>query len=231
MHESNNFKKCLTTSLGVHAFAAFLIALSGLLFHHTPVKLLPSIRVDLVGLPDLTKREEQLAPVAQHFQKKAQIQEAKSMKAPLSKTIKLKKIKPNKKSKSSSDLLKNAIERIRAVEKIEESMKKMKGNAISASSNTGLLVGNTTPTEYASQMQSKLKSNWNLPVWLAKQKLAATAEVFLDHNGAVRNAIISKSSSNLQFDDYVLKTIERSQPFGPPPKEWIGVGIELGFPL
>ncbi len=197
--------------------------------------LLPSIRVDLVGLPEITKKEivnlEDLKTRLDETQKKI---EKPVFVPPEEMTIK----KPPEHIKEKKDL-KNAIDKIKALQSIEETVKKStkpksisvvkgnvvsKGNALSGESNVSI-------SEYAEKVRVKLLENWDLPVWLSTQNLSAKVVIFLDKAGYVNNAVLMKNSGNNQFDDYVLKTIRRSEPFGTPPQEIQSDGMTLGFPL
>ena len=55
--------------------------------------------------------------------------------------------------------------------------------------------------------------------------------IFMDGQGYVTSMVMAKPSGNKQFDDYCMKTIRMSQPFGAPPDEVLQDGITLGFPL
>jgi outer membrane biosynthesis protein TonB len=214
---------------------------------HEPIKFLPSIRVDLVGLPDFKKSDmNKIAPDdmtdlnkklsdAGKSAKKL-LQEAKKAPAPPEESdMTLKKEKPANKK----DELKSAIDRIKALEDIESQVKKgskekpkavLKGNALSkGNSVTGEQAADTNM--YIGKLQGRLRDNWNLPVWLTKQDLNAKVVIFLDRGGYVSHTVLAKSSGNQQFDDYCLKTIRMAQPFGPPPSDILDGGITLGFPL
>lgn len=237
----------LRRSVGAHAVLAIAMVLLSLSLSKPPAKFVQSIRVDIVGLPDLKKADlSKVAPddmsdlndklteagkSAKDLLKKAK--EAPVEKAPADDdAMALKKEK--KKEKSRKESLKSAIDRIKALTAIENEVKKqraqVKGNQVSKGNSMTGEIGTDT-NEYVGRLASKLRDNWNLPVWLTRQKLNAKIVIFLDRAGYVSNTVVAQSSGNKQFDDFCLKTIRMSQPFGPAPDDVVEGGITLGFPL
>lgn len=231
--------KALRLSAGAHATLIIIALLSSLIFHHEPVVISPSIRVDLVGLPDIKKKDlANATPDLETVKEKLD----KVMEKPVEREAPAPKEKPDfsLKKKKKTDNLQDAINRIKALEEIESQVNKkpakratvaqIKGNAVSKGN---ALTGNSTQdiNAYAAGMQGKLRQNWDLPVWLAQQKLSARVVVFLDKQGYVTNTVIAQSSGNKQYDEYTLKTVRMSQPFGPPPQDILDDGVLLLFPL
>lgn len=235
-------------SAAAHGGLIILAILAGLTLRRDPIRINPSIRVDLVALPDITKKnmkdltpddmtdlKDRLNDATKDTRKAVEKMKKEAAEKPAEPdTMALKKEKP-KKSKRAD--LKNAIDRIKALTEIENEVKKsqkqkvvIKGNAL-AKGNALSGDPSSDTNAYVGQLQSKLRDNWNLPVWLSKQNLDAKVLLFLDKAGYVNKSIISKSSGDQQFDDYVLKTVRISQPFGVPPDELVNAGITLGFPL
>lgn len=226
----------LRRSLAVHSTLAVLIIILGYLSVKEPIKYTPSIKVDLVALPDIKKSELDKMKMDQFEEPK---EESKAPKVKSQKESAPKKEEADfslKKEKlSKKDSLKQAIDRIKALEAIENEVKakskpQLKGNILSKGNS---LSGDTAQdmNAYIGKLQNKLRENWNLPIWLTRQNFNAKAVIFLSKTGTVTNTIIAQSSGNQQFDDYGIKTIRQSQPFGPPPPEVLDGGITLGFPL
>jgi outer membrane biosynthesis protein TonB len=240
--QSEQLRKYLKVSAVAHLMIAVAIFATQTFLPAPKINLQQSIRVDLVGLPDLTKKEmTQIDPQLRDLEKSLSppVKE-KAVPSPKEEVVNSEKTMnlPNSKSKKAKkdNKLQSAIDRIKALEEIEDQTKQarktLKGNIMSKGSSISGEISEAEETDrYAAKLQEKLRSNWNLPVWLAQQKLSATALILLDSRGRVVHAAISKPSANKQFDDYVLKTIDVSQPFGQPPKSWVGTSIELGFPL
>lgn len=258
--QEEHFWKGVRKSIGVHAAAVIALLLLTLVLPREPVKYQPSIRIDLVGLPDLKKSDlaraqpddferlsEKLKDGSSKTQKLAeQARNAKSAEPEptpaddAANSMALKKIKPRPeapKTPAKKDL-KSAIERIKAIAALEDESKPpgqkktvaMKGNKVSRGDSSA--GGPAMDTNaFIGALQAKLRDNWNLPVWLGNQNLSAKIVIFLSRDGYVNNTIVAKSSGNQQFDDYCLKTIRTAQPFGAPPSDIVNEGLTLGFPL
>ncbi|MEW6058256.1 MAG: TonB C-terminal domain-containing protein [Bdellovibrionota bacterium] len=251
LRETQNqfFGKAIRMSIAIHAILAIVAVFTGVLFPRDAAKFTPSIRVDIVDIPDFAKRDlnkytlddmnslDKRLTEASKGAKKL-LKDARSSKPEqepdASDAMVLKKVKPS----GSNDLLKSAIDRIKAIAQIESEVKKAdhkkkvipKGNVKSeGDSLTGENTGETNV--FLTRLQGRLRDNWNLPVWLSQQNLDAKVVIFLDRQGYVKHTVFAKNSGNKQFDDYVLKTIRMSQPFGTPPGEVMDGGVTLGFPL
>lgn len=234
---SNEFLwKNVRTSAIAHAILLVLSIIACLTFNKEPIRFIPSIRVDLVALPDIKKSDlNKYTPsdMKELDEKLKKVEKsAKKTLETLKEKEEVKDFSPKKKR------LKDAIDRIKALTEIENEVKNSaskpkqvaKGNILSkGNALTGPQNGDVN--SYIGTMQTKLRENWNLPVWLSKQDLSAKVVVFLDRSGYVSNTVFAKSSGNQQFDDYVLKTIRMAQPFGPPPEDLLDGGLTLGFPL
>lgn len=224
------FWRSFKLSFSAH-FVFLVFALCFSFFSIKPKQIITSsIRVDLVGLPEMTKRDQQ----AEDKQEEAQIKKNLPLEQ-MVQSLQKKNTPPSKPSPlSKKQELKNAIERIRALEHIEDTVKKtrpIRGNIVAQGNSISEADQMQAASEFAHVIQQRLKAHWNLPIWLANKKLSAKAEIFLDSHGMVMSVVLMRRSGDDQFDDYVLKTIEKAQPFGTPPISFVGTGIELGFPL
>lgn len=249
------FWRGLRASAGFHAGLVIVAILLSLTLAREPKKFIPSIRVDLVALPDAKKADLDKMQPSDYEDLSAKLKEStKGTKELLEAQKKIPDPKPaepaedvmalKKKEKAEPKNrkkdLKSALDRIKALADLEsetESEKKgrqkkyvAKGNELSKGSSSSGVVSDQAD-QFFSGLQSKIRNNWNLPVWLSKQNLNATVVIFLDRSGYVSNSIIAKSSGNKQFDDYCLKTVRMAQPFGAPPDDVVQEGITLGFPL
>ena len=147
--------------------------------------------------------------------------------------------KPAKREKK----LTSALDRIRALEKIEDESKSesrpsaaiVKGNKLSKGTSLSGDAKEAAEASYYDTLRSKLQENWELPVWIARQNLDAQVRVYIDPYGRVRSYRFMKASGNDQFDSAIKKTLEDSQPFPKPPDELASSllvdGILVGFPL
>ncbi|MNJ93489.1 hypothetical protein D3C87_111710 [compost metagenome] len=110
---------------------------------------------------------------------------------------------------------------------------KIKGNQVSpGTALTGLT--KLQHDTYISDLDRHIKQHWSLPEWLAKRDLSAQVRVSIDSRGLVIAKKIVKSSGNPVYDEMVLKTIDDSMPFPPPPDKFLSLvetdGILIGFP-
>lgn len=81
---------------------------------------------------------------------------------------------------------------------------------------------------YLTLVIGQIKLNWNLPKYLVDGNYLAQLEVKINDKGLVTDKKIVTSSENELFDSKVLKAIEASTPFPPPPdsvKKLISDGI------
>lgn len=111
--------------------------------------------------------------------------------------------------------------------------KPVRGNVVTpGNSLTGL--AKLEHDNYASTLDKHIKEHWYLPEFLAKRNYTAQALVRIDKYGNVLEKKIIKSSANPDYDDSVLDTIQKSEPFPTPPErlsEVVAVtGIIIGFP-
>lgn len=235
-----------------HLALLAIIILKSLVFPGKPIVYIPSLRVDIVGLPDVLKSEKMLsknAPTNIEEMKK-QLQEAetgaKNIKIPPSAKEEIKKddmtIKPlaSASEKNRQKRLKNALSRIKALAKITGEQdsaisQPIKGNMISHGSSISGEARETGKAGYLDTLRERLQDNWALPVWVARQRLSAQVQIHINSRGRLESFKFIKLSGNSQFDDAVKKTLIESQPFPLPPPDLVGRlisdGILVGFPL
>ena len=72
--------------------------------------------------------------------------------------------------------------------------------------------------EYLIEIIERVKRNWNLPKYLTDQSFRAELEIKINAQGKVTEKKIITSSQNEVVDGKVLKAIELSSPFPPPPE-------------
>ena len=203
------FKKYLWLSLSGH------ILLSGvlLLFHgmdlnlfNKEITLAPSMKVTMTALPEKIlpkpkKRPEKPAPLPV---KKKPPEEKKPKPV---KEEALEKQEEELSGESEQQPLKEAAD------------KELKGNqpqeGLSAEEqNAQQIIIN----EYLIEIIERVKRNWRLPKYLADQSFRAELEIRIDARGKVTEKKIITSSQNEVVDGRVLKAIELSSPFPPPPE-------------
>lgn len=180
------------------------------------IRYTPTIRVDLVALPDTPYRE--MKQISEEIRKAQDaIQEIKKPKGELvlQQKDELKwqnRIKLKRGAKS-------AIERLRALQALEkrlETAKKeseRKGNVIAAGASLPATASGKVLDEYRSQVIEKIKLRWALPPYLRKQSdLSGEIILFLNPDGRViRREIVT--SGVQEFDSYMNQALEEALPF------------------
>jgi outer membrane biosynthesis protein TonB len=252
------YKRALQLSFGLHVAAILLVIFKTLVFPSKPKPYVPSLRVDMVALPDVLKKDLQNLPLTQSAKEIAEALKSAEKEAKKVKPIKLpdvekaepdelvlkpKKVQPDaEKSAKREKKLSSALDRIKSLAKLEKEIKSeakaagviIKGNKTSKGSS---LSGNAKESDarYEDAVLSKLQQNWSLPVWLSRQNLSAKVRIFIDSRGRIRSFRFDQASGNAQFDAAIKRTLDESQPFPAPPESVASAmlvdGIALGFPL
>lgn len=241
------FRKALKWSTIVHCVLILYSMISSIIFPGTPKTYIPSVKVDLIGLPDIKKADlSNATPSADMDSLKKQLQalEKEYKPKPVEKAKPAEKVKPvapkddamgmKAKTQDRKQLLNDAISRMKSLQAIEEQVKKTqvaaKGNKLSKGSQlTG--VQSDDGDTYVDELVGRIRNNWNLPLWLSKQTLSAKVVVYVDERGAIERIVFVEGSGNAQYDQYVKRSIEASAPFGIPPDDLLSNGVMLGFPL
>lgn len=243
----------LRRSLYFHVGLALLVLFKSLVFPGKPLHYTPTLRVDIVGLPDVLKKDlAHIRPAQQQqalSEKLKKATEAAENIKPIAPEPNERVLNPKKtpiapthslnSSENPSGVSKknqSALARIKALEKLGDGENVLiRGNAISKGTSLSGDAKESSEEDYLDLLRNQLQQNWSLPVWLARQKLSAQVQIFLDHQGRLRNFRITKTSGNPQFDEAVKRSIQESQPFPPPPANvasaLLGHGVLIGFPL
>lgn len=245
----DDYKQGLVTSLGFHIAIVLIFTVKTVFFSGEAINYETAVRVDLVALPD--KVTETTPPPVTPPTKAP---EAKDLPKPESAKPKIETKTPVAPTIDAKQIQKSALNKLKAMEALEnlknEDQKennkatsasvtkktgemKFKGNILSPGTEiTGL--NKLQHEEYIVLLDRHIKENWTLPEWLSKKNLKAQIRVRIDENGHIISKQIVKSSGNPAYDDSVKTTIEKSDPFPPPPEKFSAVvsvnGILIGFP-
>jgi outer membrane biosynthesis protein TonB len=250
----------LRWSFGLHAAVAAFVLVKGLFFPGNPLPYVPTLRVDLVGLPDTLKND--LSKISKAPMDKELADALKRVEQKPKDIVKVKPLdkeeapketdelgmkpqaKPKDNSKAREKKLMSALDRIKALEAVEDSdtpkatkaaSVAVKGNKVSKGSSLSGEARESDQVQYYDLLKSRLQENWSLPVWLARQQYGAQVILFIDNHGNLRAYRFNKSSGNSQFDDAVKRAIQQSVPFDPPPDSIASTvytnGVVVGFPL
>jgi len=243
--------RAITWSLFVHGAIAIFIIIKSLVFPGAPIFITPSLRVDLVGLPDLLKKD--LSQVSKTLPKPdiqekaptpvkpvAQIEEAAKPEEMVLNPKKSLKKTETKLDKTKENKIQSALARIRALEKLKDKDEEddsvvIKGNQISKGTSLSGDARENAESGYYGLVRESLAEFWSLPPWLSRQKLVAQIEIRIDPAGTILSYRFVKSSGNPQFDEAILGTLRDAQPLPRPPKALLTSlsdnGIVVGFPL
>jgi colicin import membrane protein len=249
------YARALKASFALHVAAIAALIFKSLVFPSVPKPYTPTLRVDMVALPDILKKDMQNLPATQGSKEIAEAlknaeKEAKKIKPaklpdtqaePDEMVLHPKKAKSGAESSAKREKkLLSALDRIKALSKIENEVKSkpgviLKGNQLSKGTSTSGEAKEAAEASYFDALRSRLQENWELPVWLARQELSAYVRIFIDSRGRVRSLRFEKPSGNEQFDSAVRKAVEQSQPFPPPTDDVASSvlvdGVPVHFPL
>jgi TonB family protein len=252
---SEDYGQGLRVSVMVHAGFAAAVILRFLVFPTKPAVFVPTLRVDIVGLPDILKKDLSKVPRAPSLDEIAQALKhadeqlkknpppkplpnlPKPEPEPDRMVLHPKRAAPEVSEATREKRLHTALARVKALERIEqkESSPVVKGNKVSKGTSLSGDAKEAAQASYYDTLRERLQENWALPVWIARQELSAQVRIFIDARGRLHNYAFMKPSGNAQFDDAVKKAIADSSPFPAPPAELgsglLADGILVGFPL
>lgn len=248
MTQESLLQRALRLSIAMHAaFFVFLLVKEALL-PSPPHEYLPSIRVDLVGLPDQKRNATPLplptpapaapaqSPPLAQAQAPARTAEIPTVSEKGDLSIGKKKSK-SKKEKDAQKRLKQALDRIRAIERIKmlAGGDEVKGNAVSKGSALTGEAKQALETSYFDVVLERVRTYWELPKWLQGQNRSAKVMIYLDGQGQLKTFQFVQGSGNDSFDSEVKRTLQAAAPFPVPPaalaSDLSKQGILLGFPL
>ncbi len=225
--------KAIKVSVGIHLGLLILLYLKSIVLPSSlnTKEYIPSLRVDLVALPD-QKVTDQVTPAM-----------PSAAEEPVKETTKEKatKVKPavekgdySLHKKKKQDRLKSALARIKSLEKIKEG-EQIKGNQVMKGSSAKGEAKNSVETTYFDVVLDKIRNEWELPQWLKERNLSAKVLIKIDRRGMITQTHFVKSSGNEQFDAAVKRTLQASAPFPAPPLSILADvsqdGIVFGFPI
>jgi TonB family protein len=225
--------RAIKISAGIHLGLLLVLFLKSIVLPSEPntKEYIPSLRVDLVALPD-QKTTEQITP-AMPAVAPEEVKEAEKKEKVAQKTEEKGDYSLNKK-KNKKERMKSALDRIKALEKIKDG-EQIKGNKVMKGSSSKGQASDSVQTTYIDMVLDKVRNEWELPQWLKDQNLTAKVLIKIDRRGIITSTRFLKSSGNEQFDAAVKRTLQASVPFPAPPlsilADMSGDGIVFGFPI
>ena len=225
--------KAIKISLGFHLGLIVLLIIKSIVIPAglNTKEYMPSLRVDLVSLPDqkITEQVTPAMPTASETVKESSKKEKVTQKTEEKGDYSLKKNKNKNK-----DRLKSALARIKSLEKIKEG-EQIKGNKVMRGSSAKGAASASVETTYFDVVLDKIRAEWELPQWLKDKNLSAKVLIQIDRRGMITHTQFIKSSGNEQFDAAVKRTLQASVPFPAPPTSILANvsqdGILFGFPI
>jgi colicin import membrane protein len=232
------FQKMIFWSVAAHILLVLFFAVKTFLVPEESLPMEAAIRVDIIDLPD----KVQTLPTQSKANEPKSVPKEDLKKAERSKVKEnaLAKIKKMQKEEERRKKIEQIKKELQQSENDQHNAKQrearqalLKGNVISpGTSLTGLQ--RIEFDEYKGSVQAQIQEHWNLPEWLSRANLKATAVIFLDERGVVIKREIKRSSGDERFDALVIKTIDDASPLPPPPEKFRELfkvqGILLGFP-
>jgi len=246
-----SLKSALTLSAAIHLAVFGFLFLKWIFFPSAPMTFIPTLRVDMVGLPDVLKKDlsrlehlplpkEEAPALPKKAEPKADVEPTSSKDI----LFKPKKVKSLPSEKKVENQMKSALNRIKALDKIKDDddtpkstseTAVIRGNKISPGTSLSGEAKEAIETSYFEKVRDQLLEVWTLPPWLARQNLEAQIQVTINGVGVVTGLRFIKPSGNAQFDEAVKAAISQAQPLPKPPKDILGLvgsqGILIGFPL
>jgi outer membrane biosynthesis protein TonB len=234
-----SLQRFLVVSGALHLALALFLIIKGTLLVSPPKVYIPSLRVDLVALPDLKKTDTPELPTTEPApEAPAKPAETKIETPPADEgEILLKKKNSSKKEKEAQARLKNALARIKALERIKAMAgAPVKGNQISKGSSLSGDAKTSLETTYFDVVLERVRNYWELPQWLQEQtQLSAQVTIFIDRQGRLSRFVFNRASGNESFDNEIKRTLQAAAPFPEPPiailPDLAQEGILLGFPM
>ncbi|NDG83513.1 MAG: TonB family protein [Proteobacteria bacterium] len=246
--QDERLKRALAISIGLHFGVIGALLIKEQFQPGSPVPILPSLKVDLVALPDQKKPadpvpvpvstpEPAAVPPPPARTETAGIEPETTDKPDFTLSKTKKKKRPSKKEETARKKLKQALARIRAIERIKAltASEPAKGNRISKGSSLSGEARKALESTYFDVVLERVRTYWELPKWLRDQNRAAKVMVYLDSQGRLKRYEFVQSSGSEPFDSEVRRTLQAATPFPVPPGGISGEiakqGILLGFPL
>ncbi len=230
-------KRAVQFSVVLHVVLFVAAIISGFVLPSKPLEITPSLRVDLVALPDFKKNDvPDIVPEAKEPPAEAPV--VKPVEAPSKLEAKPDvgekadvAIKNKTSKKEREQKTKAALTRMKALAALQQ----FKGNQISKGSVTSGEAKEALQTTYFDLVLEKVQSQWELPKWLQEKDLSAKVVVVIAKNGSIIQISFQKKSGDASFDNEVKQALLKAAPFPSPPAEiaadLMTTGILMGFPI
>lgn len=223
-------------SFAGHLCIFLFLFFSPKMFQSQSIEIKESIRVDMIGLPDIQRpqapsqrkaKKEVKKPAPPKPKLKELKPQAKPKKPPAEKKIK-KAEKPKPDPKQTKTAQSQAIANLREEKRLYKGEQLSKGDSQTGEVNALLI------SAYSARIRSHINRNWNIPQFLADKDFRATIVIYINKLGQVTRIELEKTSGDESFDQIVIETIRMSSPLPEPPSELVyslsREGIGFNFP-
>lgn len=237
-HDELQQKRFFFFSLGFHFLALLFMVAREMIAPSEPKVYIPSMRVDLVALPDHKVNETPKISIESQkteTEKKLVEKDEKKIEIKADDAIAISK-KPTK----DQDRMKAALDRIKALAKVQEdepppTRDQIRGNQISKGSAVTGEAKNSAETSYFDLVLDRVRARWELPRWLQEKPLSARVALKIDRDGQIKSIEFIQTSGEDRYDQEVRRAIQAAAPFPNPPTTMVSElstsGILLGFPI
>ncbi|MCB9091887.1 MAG: TonB C-terminal domain-containing protein [Halobacteriovoraceae bacterium] len=243
-----NIKKYFASSLAMHALFATLIVVLPMAFRFflssqidVQDKIIPeSVKVDLVGMPELTPAELKRLPVlsksapsdktttkiedkneetakeeTKQEESKEEAKESSETFLKKGKEKTKKKSKTKGKSKNKGKLSKKQLSELK--ELVLLGNKLSTGESAFGEDTSDIELSNFD--RYALRVKEKVKAYWKLPAYLLEKDLRSKVRLFINKKGELVRVSFIENSGNGEYDKRVEGAIEYAAPFEKPEEE------------
>ena len=235
------YKGCIYVSVTAHTLIVAIIFFTNQNFWHKPIVIndgisVGSINVDVVGLPNILKKDLHLV---QNNSEKEINKLSKKNKMVLPGTKKIKKAQLNaiQRLKRSLAYEKTYLEKLKIIKGLRKSLdigritdSNLKANSGSGSSDPS---SDVPSNPYFSTLKDLIRTYWQVPHWMHTEGLNTLVVTKVKPNGEISHIDIIKSSGNNDFDNLALNAVRNASPFPTPPivvKDALENGIVFSFP-
>ncbi len=235
------FRRWILYSITGHfvLFLLMIFASPNIFSRSRSTQIKQTVRVDMVGLPDIKRTS---TPKKKKVQKKKKASRPKKKASrPKKKASRPKKKATPKKSQKKKSTPKKPVDtraaQADAIEKLKQDQSleppTYKGEKISKGQSQDGEISTVLLNAYFDRVKMHVIRYWNLPQWLADKDLRATVIIQVNSYGDITRIELERTSGNETFDQVVIDTIRTASPLPEPLPELNSVlkqGVGFHFP-
>ena len=231
----NTYKSWIYLSISLHFLIIVSFIISSRVSYNRPIVVgvseEGSINVDMVGLPNVLKKDiNTLAESKETIEIKPK---AEVMVLPNAKKIKADKKNILEQLRTKIQEESSYLKKIKIIKGIKQSIGIGKGASSTAKAGGGGGTGNMPTNPYFNTMKDLIRSYWRVPRWINLDDLNTLIVIKVNESGSIYEIAVEKSSGNKEFDDLAYNAVKNASPFPTPPaslKDTLANGVILSFP-